>query len=112
MLFDWCNDALTVIRPAITTVRGSKVHDWDNATTYVINGCSVQPSASSREFSGRDDQSTFSLHVFLPDGADIQKGDRIMYEGKTFEINGVPYHRESPTSRVDSVQVDLIEWEN
>lgn len=116
MLHEWCDDTVTVIRAPKIVSRGSEVRDWDNATEHVIKGCSVQPSASTRDFAGRAEQSKFSFHMFAPPNADIEAGDRIRADvgvnGElTFEIDGVPYSRKSPTGRVSSVQVDLTIWE-
>ena len=115
MLFDWCTDKLTVIRPATKTERGATVHDWAHATEHVITGCSAQPAQSSRDFAEREEQSTFMIHVFMPPDADIRDGDRIRLDmgagAQIYEINGVPYRRTSPTGRVSSTQVDLVKWE-
>ena len=114
MLFDWCKDTLTVYRAPIIEERGSKIRDWEHATSHVIAGCSAQPSASSRDFSNREEQSTFMLHVFLPPNSDLLPGDRVQCSNtgeQMFEINGVPYKRQSPTGRVDSMQVDLVAYD-
>lgn len=115
MLHRWCTDTLTVVRPQERVERGSVIRDWEHATRHAVNGCSVQPAQSTRDFSDREAQSTVVYHVFAPPTADIRKGDRVMCdvggEVVTFEINGVPYRRKSPTGRVSSLQVDLIAWE-
>lgn len=114
MLFDWCLDELTIIRPSTRNSRGSIVHDWENATEHVIHGCSAQPADSMRDFGQREEQSTFDVHVFMPPDCDIREGDRVRLNlgtgEKLYEIDGVPYARKSPTGRVSSMQVDLIEW--
>jgi len=113
MLHSWCRDTMTIKRAALVEERGSLVYDWDNATEHVIKGCSVQPSDSSRDFNAREDNSTFRLHCFMPFKADIKEGDRVevsICDG-VFEIDGVPYIRQSPTGRVSSTQVDLVRWE-
>lgn len=116
MLHSWCTQTVTVIRAPLVTERGASVRDWDNATEHTIAGCSVQPSDSSRDFARREEQSSFGFHAFLPPNADIQAGDRVRCDvgvgGEiTFEIDGVPYSRYSPTGRVDSTQVDLRVWD-
>ena len=113
MLFDWCKDTLTFYRAPLKGERGSEVYDWENATHHTIEGCSVQPSSSVRDFAGREDSTTFKLHVFMPPNANILPGDRVKCSNtgeQLFEIDGVPYNRQSPTARVDSTQVDLVVW--
>ncbi|MBQ9004077.1 MAG: hypothetical protein IJ087_19715 [Eggerthellaceae bacterium] len=115
MLHRWCNQTVTVIRAPEKVERGSVIRDWENAREHVVKGCSVQPTASTRDFAKREEQSTAQFHMFAPPMADIKRGDRIKCdvggEVVTFELDGVPYQRFSPTGRVDSTQCDLIVWE-
>jgi hypothetical protein len=116
MLFRWTDDVVTVIRPGSKVERGTIIPDWENATEHTVRGCSVQPTASTRDFADRVDQNTATFHMFAPYGSDIQAGDRIRCDigtggVVTFDIDGIPYSRKSPTGRVSSVQVDLIKWE-
>ena len=115
MLHSWCDDVITVMRPTTQTVRGSLVRSWEHATEHTISGCSVQPTDSTTDFAKRAKQETFTMHLFAPPHADIQRFDRVrvnMGDGSEmlFEIDGAPYQRKSPTGRVSSTQADLVAW--
>ena len=110
MLPSFCKDTITVKRAALVDSRGTKVRDWANAASFAVNGCSVQPSTSSRDFDGRTTQVTEEWTLYAPPGSDLQAGDRIEWNGLTFEINGAPMPWTSPTGRVSHVWARLNEW--
>ena len=110
MLPSFCNDSVTVKRATLINQRGTKVPYWDNPQTFVVNGCSVQPSTSARDFDGRTVQVTEDWTLFAPPGSDIKAGDRIAWEGLTFEIDGAPMPWKSPTGRISHVWARLKEW--
>lgn len=102
MLPSWADDMLTVLRAPYIDQRGSRVRDWDNAVPHVVAGCSVQPnSSSSDEGLTREDQVTASLVAYMPPGADIQSGDRVEYNGKTYDVDGDVLAWHSPTGALD-----------
>ena len=114
MLPSWCNDTVTVIRPAWKESRGTKVADWASAKRHTIGGCSMQPSTTSSDRDGRQ-QVQLSSILYLPDGADVERGDRIQrvdHMGRTrgFVVEGLPEPWGSPTGRLSHVQVHLTEW--
>lgn len=88
MLTSFCNDIVTRIRPATTKSRGSTIFDWSNATEKEIPGCSMQPASTSLSEDGRVLGIFDGYTLFAPADADIQAGDRIRFEGKTYEIDG------------------------
>ena len=88
MLTSFCNDTVTRVRPSTTTSRGSTIFDWDNATAVSISGCSMQPATTSLSTEGRGVGIQVEWTLFAPPEADIQAGDRIVYEGKTYIIQG------------------------
>ncbi len=103
-------DAVTVSRAPLVEVRGSMVPDWDHPTTYALTGCNVQPSSTSRDFEGRALQTDESMTLFAPAGCGIEAGDRIGFDGRTYEVDGEPQARRSPTGRIDHVVCSLVEW--
>lgn len=109
MLPSWCNDSITVTRPAATSSRGTTVPDWAHATTRTVSGCSVQTGQTSMSLDGRT-QTELAGTVYAPPGADIQAGDRITCAAGTFLVDGDPMPWSSPTGRVSHVQARLARW--
>ena len=110
MLPSFCKDTITVKRAALVDSRGTKVRDWAHATSTTLNGCSVQPSTTSRDFDGRTTQVSEEWMLYAPPGSDLQAGDRIEWNGLTFEINGAAMPWTSPTGRVSHIWARLSEW--
>lgn len=110
MLPSFCRETVTVIRAALKDSRGTKVLDWQNATRTPLDGCSVQPGDTSRDFDGRTVQVSEDWTLYAPPGSDVKAGDRIEWEGTTFEIDGVPMPWKSPTGRVSHMWAKLKEW--
>lgn len=90
MLPSFCNQTVTRIRPATKTVRGSVVPDWDadKVSTKTIGGCSMQPASTSLSTDGRVLGISDRYTLFAPPIADIKAGDRIVFDSKTYEIDG------------------------
>lgn len=108
MLFPFCNQSITVVRPGQKTVRGSVVPDWEHTSDPVtIGGCSVQPASTSLSEDGRILGLMDGLTVYVPDGADVQPGDHIEVDGETYEINGAPRRWQSPTGSISNIQLNL-----
>lgn len=104
-------DSVTVIRPAAKTVRGSTVFDWDNATEHVVDRLQVTAAATSQDRDGRVVQVSDRRTLRAMYDADVQPGDRIRYEGVTYEVDGEVFHSKSPTGRVSSTRCALARWE-
>lgn len=115
MLPSWAGDTILRIRAGRITRRGSVEMDWSNTIDAEIAGCSMQPI-----FAGNTDttlsQENRTLGItdvytcFLPPQADVMAGDKIVYEGKEFQIIGEPRKWSSPTGRVSHIQVQLQRW--
>ena len=88
MLPSFCNDTVIRIRPSLKESRGSKIFDWDNASELTISGCSMQPATTSLSTDGRVLGIQDEWTLFAPSGADIQAGDRIMYNGLPYIVQG------------------------
>ena len=110
MLPSFCRDTVTVKRAQLVDKRGTQVLDWSEPQTFTVDGCSVQPNSTTRDFDGRTIQVTEDWTLYAPNGSDIQAGDRIEWESLTFEINGAPMPWKSPTGRVSHVWARLAEW--
>ena len=111
MLPSFCNQSITRVRPGVKVLRGSTVPDWDESKVdrITINGCSVQPSATTLSQDGRVLGISEQITAYLPEGSDVQAGDRIEYDGNTFTIIGEPKKWVAPTR--SNVQLQLTRWE-
>ena len=111
MLPTWASQTVTVVRPGIKESRGSEIRDWTNATTHDISGCSVQPASTELSMDGRVTGIFDGMTAYLPPNADIAEGDRVIYDGLTYEINGTPRKWQSATGLASYVQVGLRRWD-
>lgn len=109
MLPSFATQSVTRIRPGTKTSRGSTMPDWDNATSATISGCSVQPATTSLSQDGRVLGILDGMTCYLPEGSDVQEGDRIQYGGETYTIDGAP--RVWPTAgNLAHIQINLRRW--
>ena len=104
-------DTITRIRPGSKTIRGSEVPDWDHANSLVIPGCSFQPANTTLSQDGRVLGITETTVCYMPYGADIKEGDRLLFEGETYTVIGVPMRWRSPTGAVSHTRVNLERWQ-
>ena len=109
MIPSFARQSVTRIRPGVKTVRGSDIPDWDNATSLVISGCSVQPAATEMSQDGRVLGILDGMTAYLPPGADVQEGDRIVYDGETYVLDGAPRKWEAAFN-LSHVQIRLRRW--
>lgn len=65
--------------------------DWANAVDTPLEGASVQPAPTS-EFTIDRDHFTTRFVAFLPDGADVEPTDRIVWQGNAYNIDGDVLH--------------------
>ena len=112
MLPSFCNDEIIRVRPATKTERGSVIPDWDPEKVEMleIDGCSVQPAATTSTFDGRVNGTTEQLTAYLPEDADVEAGDRIIYEGDTYTIMGKP-KKWKGARNLSNIQLTLEKWE-
>lgn len=110
MLPRWCKDTIIRIRPGEKVLRGSTVPDWDTAEALEIEGCSVQPATTGLSQDGRVLGVNEGLTIYLPYDSDVQKGDRIEFDGNIYMINGEPKRWRSATGRVSHMQMNVERW--
>lgn len=109
MLPSFAKQTVTRIRPATTTVRGSRVPDWSNPSRKVISGCSVQPASTDLSQDGRVLGILDGMTCYMPENADVQEGDRIEFDGNVYTIDGSP--RVWPTAgNLAHKQLRLLRW--
>lgn len=112
MLPSFCSQEIVRIRPGTKESRGSTVPDWSEAkvTKLTIKGCSVQPATTSLSQDGRVLGINEGLTAYLPEGSDVLAGDRIIFDGETYTINGEPKKWTGAFTR-SNIQLNLVRWE-
>lgn len=112
MLPSFCDQEITRVRPGTKTARGSTTPDWSQSavTTLTIKGCSIQPAATTLSQDGRVLGVSEQLTAYLPEGSDVQAGDRIIFDGDVYTINGEPKHWKAAL-KLSNIQLNLIRWE-
>lgn len=112
MLPTWASQSITRVRPGSKTIRGSVVPDWsqDKVSKVTITGCSVQPAGTGLSQDGRVLGINEGYTAFIPEGSDVQAGDRIEFDGNTYAINGEPKKWTGAYTR-SHIQLNLVRWE-
>lgn len=112
MLPTWASQEITRVRPGTKTIRGSEVPDWspDKVSELKITGCSVQPASTSLSQDGRVLGIAEGWTAYIPEGSDVLAGDRIKFDGDTYEINGEPKKWTGAFTR-SHIQLNLVRWE-
>ena len=106
----WASQTVAIIHPGVKASRGSDIPDWDNATTTQVSGCSVQPASTSLTQDGRVQGILDGATAYLPPGTDVREGDRVIFEGLTYTVDGTPRAWKSATGRASNIQVNLRRW--
>lgn len=107
----FCNQVITRIRPGIKIERGSEIPDWENATSQVISGVSIQPAESNISLDGRVLGLKNVYKVYCNPYIDIKAGDHIIFDNETFVVDEAPRKWQSPTNRVSNMQFTMAHWE-
>lgn len=111
MIPSFCSQSITRIRAGEKESRGSTIPDWDNPTTATISPCSVQPSTSTVSLDGRVLGISDSYTVYCNPNEDVKAGDRIVFDGETFEVNEEPRKWTSPSGLVSSLQFTMVRYD-
>ena len=106
MLPSFCKDTVMRIRPGSKEVRGSVIPDWEKVDLASIRGCSMQPASTTLSEDGRVLGIQDRYTLFAPSGADIIAGDRIQFQGKTYEIDG-DVRVQPGAMRLDHLEITL-----
>ena len=110
MPLSFMKDSVIRQRAAVITKNGAEIQDWSNTATATIEGVQVTAQGTSRVFADRTVQIEDRRTLRAPYHADIEAGDRIVWEGNTYEIEGDVFHTKSPTGRVSSTRCTLVRW--
>lgn len=109
--FNWAQQSLVRVRPGVKTVRGSDIPDWENASELTINGCSMQPAATDLTQDKRVLGVLDGYTCYAPPDADIKAGDRIIFEGNPYAIDGEPRIWKSATGNISNMLLNLQRWD-
>ena len=109
MLPSFCTEDVIRIRPGTKEERGSAIPDWSNPDRLLIEGCSVQPAATSLSQDGRVLGISEGLTAYLPEDSDVEAGDRIEYNGNVYTITGEPKIWKAPMN-LSNMQLNLMLW--
>ena len=111
MLLSFMKDTATVLRAPLIDRRGTKVRDWANATSHELHSCLVTGVATSQDRDGRVTQVNDRRRLRCMYDADVENGDRVVWGGVTYEVDGEVTKTKSPTGCVSSTRCDLVRWE-
>lgn len=111
MPLSFFTDTVTVLRPESTTKNGMQHYDWDDPEEITITNVQITGQSTSRDFEGRQLQLSDRRTLRAAYDADIQKGDRVVWDDVTYEIEGEVFHTKSPTGRVSSTRCTLVRWD-
>ena len=107
MIPSFCNQSILRKRPGRKESRGSVILDWNNTTDVTITPVSVQPVGGAIDVDGRVLGVTDTYNVYMNLDGDVIAGDRVVYEGRTYDVNQEPSVWQSPTGRVSSKQFSM-----
>ena len=106
MIPSFWRDTIAILRaPLVTDEYGTPgtERDWAHPTTTTVATCSVQPLASSEYELGRE-AVTVRWRIYAPRGTDIRAGDRVTFDGETYEADGDGQEWPSPSGELDHVE--------
>lgn len=111
MPLSFFRDTVTRLRAPIESKNGSDYFDWTQATELVITNVQVTAQSTSRDFEGRVLNVSDRRTLRAAYDADIKAGDRIVWQGETYEVEGEVFHTKSPSGRVSSTRCTLVRWD-
>lgn len=102
-------ESVTVRRAAAVHHRGTSEPDWDNASSHVLRGVSVQETQGTIDMAGRDAANAMAT-MYAQKDADIMRGDRVEAHGRTWTVTGEP-RKVGVGHSLQHVACSLQEWE-
>lgn len=95
-----------VVRPTIVVDRyGNETKDWANPTRTTVKGWIAR--RSEREVLERREAQVADWIVYLPVGTALDGGDRVEWNGNTFEVSGPPNEAWTPRGP-HHIEADLL----
>ena len=109
MPLSFFRDSVTVQRGTLTSKNGMEYYDFSNPATITVSRVQVTAQSTSQDFE-RTLNVTDRRTLRAAYDADIQTGDRVVWNGETYEVEGEVFHTKSPTGRVSSTRCTLARW--
>lgn len=103
-------DSVTIVRAGLGVKNGQEYRDWTSTTEKTLTRVQVTAAGTSRDFDGRTESITDRRTLRANYDADIQEGDRVVYDGNVYEVDGEVFHTKSPTGRASSTRCTLVRW--
>jgi len=103
---------ITVLTPQQSTdpYSGEPVDDWTlPPTELLVKGCEVEPGTSQEYLLSRD-QVMVAWTVYAPAGTPVTAYSRVRFNGVVYTVYGQPAQWDSPSGRIDYVEIILQEW--
>lgn len=111
MPLSFMKDSVTVLRASLSSKNGMECFDWDNASQTTLYNVQVVAQSTSRDFADRTLNNSDRRTLRATYNADIKAGDRVIWNGETYDIEGEVFHTKSPTGRVSSTRCTLVRWD-
>lgn len=100
---------VTVLQaPLVAGDYNTEVRDWDNPTTTAVAGCTVDYTSNSRTRQAGDQTVTRALLLLPPRALRITEAMRVQWDGRTWDVDGVPAHAEG-AGPLSGQAVNLLE---
>lgn len=94
--------------PLVDGDYNTTVRDWDHPTPTPVSGCTVDYMSASRTRQAGDQTATRAQLFMPPRAMTVTTGMRVQWDGRTWEVDGVPAHAEGAGSLSGQV-VALLE---
>jgi hypothetical protein len=112
MIASFARQTVTRLRAAETTDRYGNTDrdDWTAPDTLDVSPVTVEPIAGSETFDSAGGRLHTRWLLHADADADIATGDRIDWQGVTYDIDGAVQIFSSPSGRLKHVEV-MLRWQ-
>jgi len=75
---------------------GETTESWDNPTEVTVEGCTLAPRQSNEPLVVGRQPVYVGYMLYAPYGTDVDARSRVVIDGKTYEVEGEPFHWQNP----------------